>query len=419
MTIELILLIICLLLSSFFSSTETAFTSLSLIQAHRLIDEHGKRGRRVEKLSRNPDILLTTLLIGNNLVNIGATALATNLTITLFGSHVLGIMTGLLTLFILIFGEVTPKQIAMAKNMSICLYTAPIVQFLSILFRPFIWIITLISSTITKLFVTGTQKALTLDHLLTMVSMGENMGIVETYENQMVKNVFRINDTPIQGIITHRTDVFSLSSDLKLSETIDEMLDSGFSRIPVYRDNPENIVGIVLVKELIKIDRSSLKDLRLRDMMLEPLFIPHSKKVNEVFTLFKQKGINIAIVLDEYGGLAGIVTREDVIEEIFGELYDEHEIKETDKIISEEKNSWIISGDTSFYTIHDILEIELEHSRRILTIGGYLIEKIGHIPSSGDLFSFDEGTYEILKVGNNRIQSVRFSKAGSPRPVKL
>lgn len=410
MTIEIVLLIICLMLSGFFSSTETAYTSLSLIQAQKLIDEHGKRGKRVEKLSRNPDILLTTLLIGNNLVNIGATALATQLTITVFGSQFIGYMTGALTLFVLIFGEVTPKQIAMAKNETICLLTAPIVQILSYLFRPFIWIITLISSTITKLFVSSDQRTLTLENLLQMVSMGENMGIVETYENQMVKNVFRINDTPIQGIITHRTDVFSLDSENQLSDTIEKMLESGFSRIPVYKENPENIVGIVLVKELIKMNKESLKNLRLRDLMLEPLFIPHSKKVNEVFTLFKQKGINIAIVLDEYGGLAGIVTREDVIEEIFGELYDEHEIKETDKIIFEEENSWIISGDTSFYAIHDILDIELEHSRRILTIGGYLIENIGHIPIEGETFDFEEGTYEIQKVRNNRIQSLRFKK---------
>ncbi|MBN2657447.1 MAG: HlyC/CorC family transporter [Spirochaetales bacterium] len=408
MTIDLVLLAIFLLLSGFFSSTETAFTSLSLIQAHRLVDEYGKRGERVQKLSHSPDILLTTLLIGNNLVNIGATTLATKLTISMFGSYALGYMTGALTLFILIFGEVTPKQIAMAKNMTICLYTAPVVRVLSWVFRPFIWIITLISSSITRIFVSSTQKTLTLENLLLMVSMGENMGIVETYENQMVKNVFRINDTPIQGIVTHRTDVYSLNSEIYLSEAINDMLKSGFSRIPVYKENPENIVGIVLVKELVKLDRESLESYRLRDVMLEPLFIPHSKKVNEVFTLFKQKGINIAIVLDEYGGLAGIVTREDVIEEIFGELYDENEIKETDKIISEEKNSWIIAGDTSFYAIHDKLDIELEHSRRILTIGGYLIEKIGHIPEEGEVLDFLEGRYEILKVRNNRIQSVRF-----------
>lgn len=410
MTVDLVLLIIFLILSGFFSSTETAFTSLSLIQAHKLVDEKGKRGRRVEKLSRNPDILLTTLLIGNNLVNIGATTLATKLTITLFGNHALGYMTGALTLFILIFGEVTPKQIAMAKNMTICLYTAPVVWFLSWLFRPFIWIITLFSSTITKIFVSSSQKTLTLENLLLMVSMGENMGIVETYEKQMVKNVFRINDTPIQGIITHRTDVFSLNSELRLSEAMVQMLHSSFSRIPVYKENSENIVGIVLVKELIKMERESWADLRLRDVMLEPFFIPHSKKVNEVFSLFKQKGINIAIVLDEYGGLAGIVTREDVIEEIFGELYDEDEIQETDRIIEESENSWLISGDTSFYTIYDFLNIDLEHSRRILTIGGYLLEKMGHIPIEGEQLNFEEGEYEILKVKNNRIQMVRFKK---------
>ena len=410
MTFEIVLLIILLLLSGFFSSTETAFTSLSLIQAQKLIDDFGKRGLRVQKLSQNPDILLTTLLIGNNLVNIGATTLATKLTINFFGNYALGYMTGALTLFILIFGEVTPKQIAMAKNMTICLKTSGVILFLSRIFRPFIWVITLISSTITRLFVSSDQRALTLENLLQMVSMGENMGIVETYENQMVKNVFRINDTPIQGIITHRTDVFSLNSELKLSDTFEAILESGFSRIPLYKENSENIVGIVLVRELIRMKRESLNEIRLKDLMHEPLFIPHTKKVNEVFTLFKQKNINIATVLDEYGGLAGIVTREDVIEEIFGELYDEHEIKETDKIIFEEKNTWIISGDTTFYAIHDILDIELKHSKRILTIGGYLIENVGKIPEENEILDLEEGTYEILKIKNNRIDSVRFRK---------
>ncbi len=410
MTIEIILLIILLLLSGFFSSTETAYTSLSIIQAQKLIEDYGKKGKRVQKLSQNPEILLTTLLIGNNLVNIGATALATKLTITYFGDYALGFMTGALTFFILIFGEVTPKQIAMAKNMTICLKTSGIILVLSWIFRPFIWIITFISSKITRLFVSSDQRALTLENLLQMVSMGENMGIVETYENQMVKNVFRINDTPIQGIITHRTDVFRLDSDMSMSEVYNSILESGFSRIPVYKENSENIVGIILVKELIRMNRETLKNYRLRDLMHEPLFIPHTKKVNEIFTLFKQKKINIAIVLDEYGGLAGIVTREDVIEEIFGELYDEHEIKETDKIICEDKNIWIISGDTTFYAIHDILEIELEHGKRILTIGGYLIEKIGRIPIESEFLDFEEGSYEVLKVSNNKIDSVRFKK---------
>lgn len=410
MIVEIVLLCILLILSGFFSSTETAFTSLSLIQAQKLIDDYGKRGKRVQTLSQSPDILLTTLLIGNNLVNIGATTLATKMTISYFGNYALAYMTGALTLFILIFGEVTPKQIAMAKNMTICLHTSGTILFLSKLFRPFIWMITLISSTITRLFVSDDQQSLTLENLLQMVSMGENMGIVETYENQMVKNVFRINDTPIQGIITHRTDVFSLDNNLKLSDTFDAILESGYSRIPVYRENPENITGIILVKELVRMNRQSLEEYYLKDLMHEPLFIPHTKKVNEVFSLFKKKNINVAIVLDEYGGLAGIVTREDVIEEIFGELYDEHEIKDTAKIIWEGKNIWIISGDTTFYAIHDKLDIVLEHSRRILTIGGYLIEKIGRIPEENEVLHFEEGTYEILKITNNSIDSLRFRK---------
>lgn len=407
---QIVLLVFLFMMSALFSSTETAFTSLTLYQIQEMKKTRGNRGRRVNILTKKPDVLLTTLLIGNNLANIGATALSTSLTITVFGSQFVGFMTGILTLFVLIFGEVTPKQIALVKNESICLMMAYPIHIISYLFRPFIWVISGISSLITRLFAGQVKKSFTLENLLQMVSLGENMGIVESYEKQMVKNVFRINDTPVKGITTYRTEVFCLDKESAVEDVLEELLDKDFSRIPVYQDNPEHIIGIVLIREILKALAAGEKGLRLKDKMHEPFFIPETKMVHDLFHQFKIEKLSLAVVLDEYGGLTGIVTKEDVIEEIFGELYDENEETETDKILNNEKNEWIIQGDTSFYELHDHLGLDLEHDIKTLTISGYLTEKLGVIPLEGAEAVLPEGHYTITRVTNNKIEEIRFKK---------
>ncbi len=403
-------LVILLVLSGLFSSTETAFTSLSIIQIHDMEEKHRRRGKRVAKLMEKPQILLTTLLIGNNLVNIGATALATALTIRLFGSAFVGLMTGLLTFFVLIFGEVSPKQIALARNEEISLFMALPIELLSYLFRPVIWVVSGISFWIVKPFVGSNEKSFTLDNLLQMVSLGKNMGIVESYEQQMVKNVFRINDTPVKGIMTHRTDVFCLDKESSVEEVLDKILDSGFSRVPLYRENPENIEGLLLVRTVLTALSRGEGGGKLKDYMMAAFFIPETKMVHDLFLQFKKKKLGMAIVLDEYGGLSGIVTKEDVVEEIFGELYDENEKPGDEKIQAIEEQGWIIKGDSSFYEIHDYLNLELIHDPQILTISGYLIEKLGEIPREGTIIELPEGNYTIAKVANNRIEEIRFHK---------
>ncbi|MDC7232308.1 MAG: hemolysin family protein [Spirochaetales bacterium] len=409
---QIILLVFLLMMSALFSSTETAFTSLSLLQIHRLEKSKGRRGRKVSRLTKKPDVLLTTLLIGNNLANIGATALSTSLTISLFGSQFVGYMTGLLTLFVLIFGEVTPKQIALAENEPICLMMAYPIHWMSYIFRPVIWFISGISSLITRLFAGQVKRSFTLENLLQMVSLGENMGIVESYEKQMVKNIFRINDTPVKGITTHRTDVFCLDKESPIEEILDEIIDRDFSRIPVYNENPEHIEGIVLMRDILKAITAGEEGVRLKDKMHEPFFIPETKMVHDLYHQFKDEKLSLAVVLDEYGGLTGIVTMEDVIEEIFGEIYDENEETETEKILTLDDNEWIIQGDTSFYELHDHLGLDLEHDIKTLTISGYLTEKLGEIPKEGSEIDLPEGLYRVSKETNNKIEEIRFKKAG-------
>ncbi|MDA3852228.1 MAG: hemolysin family protein [Spirochaetaceae bacterium] len=412
MILPIVLFSTLLLLSGLFSSLETAFTSLTPYDVEDLFQKNRRRGRIVKRLSNHSDILLTTLLIGNNLVNIGASALATTMTIELFGSQFVGIMTGGLTLVVLIFCEVTPKQIALANNKRLASSLAIVVLILSWIFRPFIWIITAVSNLLTSLFTDEDRSHFTLNNLLHMVKMGENLGIVKTYEKQMVKNVFRIDDTPVQAIMTHRTETFCLDREVNSEDVYRDIIEQRIRRIPLYKDEPENIVGILLVKNFLKERLDRPEGFSLKELEEKPLIIPRSCKVNQLFSLFKKENLNIAVVLDEYGGLDGVVTIHDVVQEIFGDLDDEGEERDPEKII-QSKNGWVIQGDADFYDIKDALGIELVHNKGILTIGGYLLEKLGHIPDKGEAIKLPEGTFVIQDIQNNRIESIFFNKNDS------
>ncbi len=411
---QALLLAALLCLSGIFSSSETAFTSLSLLQRQNLARNRGWRGHLVQHLTQRSDILLTTILIGNNLVNIGASALATKLTIQIWGSQAIGYMTGALTLFILIFGEVTPKQIAIARNEGITLSMAPFIQLLSWAFRPFIWFITAISNTIMRLLGGQKGKRMTLDHLLQMVQIGETLGVVEDFEKEMVQKIFRINDTPVQSLMTHRTEVFSLPAGASVSQIADQVVSQGFSRIPLYGDHPEEIVGIVLDIDIFRTLSRGRGETKLKDIMEPPLFVPHSRKAHLLLSQFKREKLNLAVVLDEYGGLAGVVSREDVIEEIFGELYDENEIQEGDKIVPLGNGTYRIMGDTTFFDLEDTLGVRLPHSRRVQTFGGYIGEQLGRIPQHRETLDLPSGKIIINEMDGNRIVSAQFTPETPP-----
>lgn len=406
MILEFSALILLLVLSGCFSATETAFTSLSAPQLRQISLERGKSGRLVKQLAESPDRLLTTILLGNNLVNIAASAIATSITIKLFGSRMIGAMTGILTLIILIFSELTPKRIAIAKNIQFSLISAWPVWLLSAILRPVIFAISAISSLITRFVIAEQNKKISFESLLHMMSAAEEEGVVENYETEMVKSVFRLNDVSVQGIMTHRTDVFSLEKNNKLESVVSEINEKGFSRIPVYDKEPENIVGIVLSKDVTAHIIDGEGQRRLADIMHEPIFIPATRKLHELFYMLKQEMLNISIILDEYGGLAGIVTREDIIEEILGELYDENEDQGIEKIDLIGENLWRIMGDTSLHQFSDTFEVEMPETEYAETIAGYFFEQLDRIPVAGDKLNFERFELEIEKIDKNRIVSI-------------
>jgi putative hemolysin len=408
MILKLVFLFLLILASGVFSSTETAFTSLSIVQLQELETKRGKRGKLVKRLASRPDILLTTILIGNNLVNIGASALATQITIQTFGNQAVGIMTGVLTFIILIFAEVTPKRIAIVYNDAVSLYAARFILFLSWLLRPIVWLIGLISNSITRLFRAEKRIKITLQGILHMINLGEHLGIVERYETKMVRSIFRINDITVQAVMTHRTEVFSLEMNEKITDVIEKIIDAGYSRIPVYDTEPETIAGIVLVRDIMKEFARRRETAQLKDIMIKPIVVPQSKMVNEMFSQFSREQLNMAIVLDEYGGLAGVVTVEDIIEEIIGDIYDEHETNNEVKIRRQKNGEIIIAADISLHQLYESINLQLQSERYAKTLAGYLTNAVDHIPVRGEEIEIDEGSFIIEEVSKNRIVQVRY-----------
>jgi len=407
MYLHLAILAALIALSAFFSGTETAFTALSILQVDRLVAEKGARGKMIAKLARRSDLLLGTVLIGNNLANISASAFATEITIHSLGSEAVGYVTGILTLFILVFAEITPKRLAIVYNETICLHTVRLVTLLSYLFRPFIWVLGAVSAVLTRFPGGHRRTSLTLEGLLHMVNLAENMGVVANQETRMVKSIFRFNEVSVQAIMTHRTEVFSLEMSRTIEEVIREVSEHGFSRVPVYDEHPEKIEGIVHVKDMIAEVAEGRFDTKLKAIMIRPLFLSTTKKINEVFLHFKREKLNMAVVMDEYGGLAGIVTQEDITEEILGELHDENEEMGWEKITPLPDGAFRVMGDTPIHQVNDYFGTNLKQNRYAQTLGGYLAEYLDRFPAEQEEVVVPKARFIIEKINRNRIVSIR------------
>ena len=401
-----VIFLVLLAVSAFFSSLETAYTSLSPHQLHDMADKGGRRGRRVKQLTDNPSVLLTTILIGNDLANVGAAAVVTLMTARLFGTAAVSLASGVLTLIILIFCEVTPKRIAIAHNESMAKATAFLLFLMSIALRPFILLVTWVSSLITRFFIGKEQRDLSLDNILSMIKAGENTGIVSSYEGRMAKSVFRLDDIPAQTVMTPRTDVFSLEMSRLVSDVVDEVVAQNFSRIPVYEIEPEKIVGIILAKDVLKAVVSNQSAREVKDIMRPPLFAPETQKLDRLFSRFQAARIEMGMILDEYGGFAGIVTLEDIAEEIFGDFHDESDKDLSESITKIGEKRYRIAADVSLPMIHDELGIDLPEGRPDQILGAYVLDRLEHLPFPGESFSAGEWRIEVEDIEKRRIISV-------------
>jgi CBS domain containing-hemolysin-like protein len=410
MTFELILLILGLLLSGFFSSSETALFSISNFKALHIAKDGSQTGLLILKMKKDSHTLLTTILIGNNLVNIGASAIATSIAISYFKSNAVGIATGIMTILILIFGEIFPKSFANNNNVLVARVVIYPIFWLSKLFYPFIYILNFIPRL--QGVKNISHETVTEDELMTMVEVVKEDGEIKEEEKELITNIFEFDDTSCSEIMTPRADMFVI--DVSHTMNIEYILKTGFSRIPVIEDTIDNVVGILHIKDLfVNFQKSSATDsaksMDAKLIMKKPYFIPESKKLDSLLQDFKQKKSHMAVVVDEHGGISGIVTLEDVIEEIFGEIIDETD-RLTPDIVKLKGNRWLVAGKIDIDDLNKELNIKIPESGIYDTFSGFFLERIDRIPKPGESIIVNQWSITVKEMDGNRIRNFIVTK---------
>lgn len=403
---QIIVLVILIILSTYFSMSETALTSLSKIRLRTMVDEKIKNAKLIQNVIEEPDKLLSAILIGNNLVNIGASSLATSLAIQKWGSTGAGIATGLLTLIILIFGEITPKTFATKNAEKVSLFVIKPIKLCMDIFTPIIFILNIITGFILKLL--GVKKndnspKITESELLTMVNVSHEEGVLEIDEREMINNVVDFANSDAKDVMIPRTDIIAVNITASYEELTELFKKETFSRMPVYEENIDNIVGIIALKDLLFI--KDINNFNIKNIMREPFFTYESKCLKELFSEMRVKRIPMAIIADEYGGTSGIVTLEDMLEEIVGDLADEYdEHLEEIKVIKEDE--YIVKGIAKIEDVNDMLGTNFQ-SEDFDSIGGFVIETMGKFPEKGEMIKTGNVKFIIEEIDKNRIEKVR------------
>lgn len=405
---KLAILIMCLGLSGLFSASETALMTLSKIRVKQMVENKEKGGDRINKLLSDPSKLLSAILIGNNLVNIGASSLMTSLAIDAFGNRGVGLATGLMTLLILIFGEITPKSLAAQNSEKLSVRLSSFVQFVTVLVTPVSFVLTRITNFMVKLLggdVNGNQPFITQDELKTIVSVSHKEGILEGEEKDMIYNVFDFSDSQVNDVMITRTEMVAIDVELPYEEIIKVINHEQYSRIPVYEDTTDNIIGILYVKDLFFLQSHKEAQFDLRKYIRKPHFTYEFKSTKELFKEMRAERIHMVIVLDEYGGTEGIVTIEDLIEEIVGDIEDEYD-KESNDIDVIKEDEYLVNGNVKLDVINELIGVHIE-SEDFDTIAGFVIGIIGRIPEVEEVIEYENIKFIIDSIDRNRIDKIR------------
>lgn len=404
--IQAVILLILIALSSFFSSAETALTCSNKVRIQSLSEEGNKSAKILEKILENPGKMLSTILIGNNLVNISATSLATTLTIELFGSAAVGIATGLLTLVVLLFGEIVPKTTATLKAEKIALKYSYIIYFLMFLLTPIIFIVDKFSNVILRLLsIDPTAKAtgMTENELKTYVDVSHEEGVIETEEREMILNVFDFGDSCASDIMIPRIDMTMLEVNADYDNVKKMFLRTLYSRIPIYEGEKENIIGMINLKDFFT---KSPQNFSIRNIMREVYYTYESKKTSDLLMEIRECSHNLVIVVDEYGDSVGLITIEDLLEEIVGEIRDEYDEDENEHLREIEPNTYRIAGSMKLDDINDALGTTFD-SEDYDSIAGLVIESLDRLPAVREAVTLSSGEEIVVtKLNGHRIEWV-------------
>lgn len=404
---QLITVIILLCLSAFFSSSETALTTVNQIRMRTLADNGDKRAARVLRVTGNPGKMLSAILIGNNIVNLSASSISTSLAIHLFGNTGAGIATGILTFLILIFGEVTPKTMATIKADSMSLTAAAPIGFLMKILTPVIFIINKLSLGLMFLLhvnIKDAQKKMTEEELRTIVDVSQENGVIEHEERDMIHNLFDFGDAEAKEIMVPRIDMTFVQADATYQEVLDIFRQDMFTRLPVYEDSTDNVIGIINMKDFLL--QNDTPEFSVRNLLRDPYFTYEHKNTADLFLEMRKSSISLAIVLDEYGVTAGLITLEDLLEEIVGEIRDEYDADEEDDITRISDREFYVLGSANLNDVSEALSLHFT-SDDYDTIGGYCLGLLDHLPEKNEIILTDNNILlRIDRMEKNRIERI-------------
>ena len=404
--IQVIILLVLLFLSAFFSSAETAMTTVNRIRIRSLADDGNARAKTLLKITDDPAKFLSAILIGNNIVNLSAASLTTSLAYGLGGSMV-AIASGILTLLILLFGEITPKTMATIHSEKISLLYAPVISIFIRLMTPVIFIVNGLANIILRIIhvdPNANTNVMTENDLRTIVDVSHEDGVIESEEKEMINNVFDLGDAKAKDVMVPRVHVTFADVNSTYDELIDIFREDKFTRLPIFEDTTDNVIGTINMKDLLLYDNK--KDFHLRDILREAYFTYEYKNISELLLEMRESSFNIAIVLDEYGETAGLITLEDLLEEIVGEIRDEYDDNEEDFIQEIGPHEYLVEGSTNLEEINDRLDLDLS-SDDYDSVGGLIIEHLDRLPEAGDEITTEDGIRMIVeKLDKNRIEQV-------------
>ena len=406
--VQVVILVILLGLSAFFSSAETALTTVNKIRMRSLADDGNKRAKIVLKLTENPGKMLSAILIGNNIVNLSASSLTTTIAIGFGADIAVAIATGIITVLILIFGEITPKTVATINSEKLSLVYAYPIHFIMTVLTPISFLINILARII--LFIlrvdpNAKPDAMTEDELRTIVEVSHESGVIEEEEREMINNVFDLGDAKAKDVMVPRVNVVFANVESSYEELIDIFREHKFTRLPVYEETTDNVIGTINMKDLLLYNHKD--DFHIREVLREAYFTYEHKVVSELLVEMREASYNIAIVLDEYGETAGLITLEDILEEIVGEIHDEYDEYEEDELLTRINDfEYILEGSISLDDLDDRLELKLE-SEEYDSLGGFIIENLDRHPEVGDEITTEKGLRLVVdSLDKNRVEKV-------------
>lgn len=406
---QITILVALLFFSAFFSMSETALMSMSKIRLRHLVENHVKHAKLTQDLLDHPNQLLGTILVGNNLVNIAASAIATSIAIYFWNNKGVGIATFLMTLLILIFGEITPKNIAIDYTEEIVLFIAPIMSVFVKIFSPVVWVLTNFTNGLLHLFGLNKQEKkplITEEELKTIVEVSSQEGVLESDEKEIIDNIFEYSDMRVKDIMIQRMDIVAVDVSATYEEVVAAFGEKQFSRIPVYEDTIDNIVGVLYAKDLFFIPVEKIKQFDIKKYMREPFYTYEFIKISDFFRRMQGDRIHIAIVLDEYGGVAGIITMEDIIESILGDINDEYDPQDEEDIVCIKEGEYLVNGSVRLEDLNEEIGTHFE-SEDFESIGGFILGILGRIPRTGEIINYESIRFVIEKVDKSRIMKIR------------